>query len=193
MPERLDVTGLQIAADSSIAAHFQRLMKLDGQIVATAHNTNTALIRHLESVDVEGALALKGQGTVVFHLQIPDEPVPCSHEHALAPRRHIHGDVIDIARLEDGRPGVAIARDLQAAVNGDPGAGQLAAPRDDHLVRVEASRPRYAAIVVIPDRQLPDIEGRAIEVEHRSFSKREGVEAIGLPRFQRRHATVSTP
>jgi len=116
-----------------------------------------------------------------------------SHQHALATGRNIHSDVIYVARLEDGRPGIAIARDLKGAVDGDPGVGQLAVTRDGQLVDMEVTRPGEPAVVIIPDGQLLGIDGRAVEVEPRPFADRQGIETIGLARFQGRHAAVAPP
>ncbi|MNZ75071.1 hypothetical protein D3C78_935420 [compost metagenome] len=193
MLEGLDVIGLQIAIDDAVVAHLQDLMQFEGQIAATARRRDLALPLHLEPIDAEGALALEGHGTVALYPQVFDDPVPGSHDHALATGRDIHGDVLYVARLEDGRPGIAIARDLQAAVDGDPGVSQLAVTRDGQFVDMEVSRPGETAVVIIPDGQLFGIDGRTIEVESGAISERQGIEAIGLARSQGRHATVASP
>ncbi|MNI60080.1 hypothetical protein D3C73_1152720 [compost metagenome] len=183
----------QVAIDDSIAARLHRLIELDGQIAATARGRDLALPLNLEPIDSERALTLESHGTVALHPQVLDDPVSGSHEHALATGRNIHSDVIYVARLENGRPGIAIDRDLQRAVDGDPGVVELALARDHQIVHMKVSRPGDATVVVILDDHLLGIDGRTVEVEPRPFADRQGIEAIGLARFQGRHATVAPP
>ena len=96
-------------------------------------------------------------------------------------------------RLEDGGPGIAIARDLKGAVDGDPGVIELALTSHRQIVHMKISRPGDATVVTILDGHLLGIDGRTVEVEHRPFADRQGIEAIGLARFQGRHAAVAPP
>ncbi len=191
--ERLEVAGLQISIEGAVAAHLQGLVKQERQVAATPCGGDPALVFHLEPIDGEGALSLEGHGTVALHPQAFDKPVPCPHEHALATGRDLHGDLVQVVRLEDGGPGIAIARDLKGAVDGDPGVIELALTSHRQIVHMKVSRPGDATVVTILDGHLLGIDGRTVEVEHRPFADRQGIEAIGLARFQGRHAAVAPP
>ncbi|MNZ47043.1 hypothetical protein D3C78_647460 [compost metagenome] len=104
------------------------------------------------------------------------------------------GDRLGIVGLEAGSDVANRAgRQRQTVIDGDVRTGELAVAGDRQLVGMQGARPMEAVVVVIPDRQLPGIQGRAVEVEHGPLGEGQGVETIGLPRCQGHHATVAAP